>query len=290
MTRHGSEQRGIVLLVAATACFAALDSMSKVVGAGVSVVVALWFRYLLQALATGALMLLRHGRGAFATRHPGLHALRGLLFTASSGLAFLSLQLLPIGEFTALLMLTPLLITLLAATRLGERVSPLRWALVGGSFIGALLVVRPDAGDFRWAMLLPLALVGINAGYQVVTSRLVREDSASTLQLWTGTVAALLATLALPWAGAWPAQPLLWALLALMAVFGTVGHLLLTQAYGQARAATLTPFLYAQVGFAVLAGWLVFGHAPDALTLLGIAVIAGCGVGGTWLASRPARG
>ncbi|NML15709.1 DMT family transporter [Azohydromonas caseinilytica] len=282
------ERLGIALLVLATASFAALDSTAKAVGAAVPVLVAMWFRYLLQAAATGALVVARKGRGAFATRRPLLHALRGLLFSGSGVLAFLSLRHLPIGEFTALMMLTPLLITLLAATRLGERVTLPQWALVAGSFGGALLVIQPDARDFKWAMLLPLALVVVNAVYQLLTSRLMRENDAATLQLWTGSVAVGVTTLALPWAGPWPVQPQLWALLALMAVFSTAGHTMLTMAYGHARAPTLTPFLYAQVGFATLAGWLVFGHAPDAWTLLGIAVIAACGVGGTWLAGHRA--
>ena len=142
----------------------------------------------------------------------------------------------------ALLVLTPLLITLLAATQLGERVTPAQWALVAGSFGGALLVIQPDAQDFKWAMLLPLALVVVNAVYQLLTSRLMREDDAATLQLWTGSVAVAATTLALPWAGPWRVQPQLWGLLVLMGVFSTAGHTMLTMVYGHARAPTLTPF------------------------------------------------
>ncbi|MDZ5457123.1 DMT family transporter [Azohydromonas lata] len=281
-----NERLGIALIVLATVCFSALDGTTKVVGGAVPVLVAMWFRYLLQASVTGALVVARKGRRAFATRRPGLHALRGVLFASAGALAFTSLKLLPLGEFTALQMLTPLLVTLLAAHRLGERVTPLRWLLVAGSFTGALLVVRPDAGDFRWAMLLPLTLVVVNAAYQLITSALVREDDPSTLQLWTAGVAVALTSVALPWAGAFPTQPRLWALLGLMAVFSTLGHTLLTMAFRHAQASTLQPFLYGQVGLATLAGWWLFGHAPDGWTLLGIAVIAGCGAGGTWLAGQ----
>ncbi len=48
----------------------------------------------------------------------------------------------------------------------------------------------------------------------------------------------------------------------------------------------LTPFLYFQIVFATLVGWVWFDHAPDAMTLAGIAIIAGCGMTVTWLASR----
>ena len=66
----------------------------------------------------------------------------------------------PVGEFTAIVMLTPLLITLLAALTLGERISAWRWLLLAGGMAGALIVIRPKgvAQDLGWAALLPLVL------------------------------------------------------------------------------------------------------------------------------------
>jgi drug/metabolite transporter (DMT)-like permease len=49
------------------------------------------------------------------------------------------------------------------------------------------------------------------------------------------------------------------------------------------------PYLYAQIGFAMLGGWLVFSHVPDGLSLLGMAMIAGCGGAGAWLTVRERR-
>jgi drug/metabolite transporter (DMT)-like permease len=51
----------------------------------------------------------------------------------------------------------------------------------------------------------------------------------------------------------------------------------------------LTPYLYAQIAFAMLAGWLVFSHVPDRWSLVGIAMIAVCGAGGAWLTVRESR-
>ena len=52
----------------------------------------------------------------------------------------------PVAEFTAIVMITPLVVTLLAATVLNEHVSPLRWALVAGGFAGTLVIMRPGSG------------------------------------------------------------------------------------------------------------------------------------------------
>jgi drug/metabolite transporter (DMT)-like permease len=48
----------------------------------------------------------------------------------------------------------------------------------------------------------------------------------------------------------------------------------------------LMPFLYTQIAFATLAGWLVFKHVPEALAWLGIAVIAASGVGNALLSAH----
>ena len=49
--RHASLQ-GIGFAVLATACFATLDTTTRHVSAGLSVMVALWFRYAIQAIIT----------------------------------------------------------------------------------------------------------------------------------------------------------------------------------------------------------------------------------------------
>jgi drug/metabolite transporter (DMT)-like permease len=282
-------RQGILLVVLASACFGALDTTAKVVSSIVPLVMAMWSRYLFQALVTGGVLLPRRGLALLRTQHPWLQALRGLMLAASSSLAFLSLRFLPVGEFTAILMLTPLTITLVSAWSMGERVSALRWALVAGGFSGAMVVIRPGADDFQWAMLMPLALVAVNAAFQLLTSKLVKVDDAGTMHFYTGVVATLAASLALPFAWQAPQQPWLWGVLLLLGVFSTLGHFLLILAYGRAGPATLTPYLYTQIGFATLAGWLVFSHRPDGWSITGIGIIAVCGVLGTWLTEREHR-
>lgn len=279
---------GMLFVIAATACFAALDTTTKLVGATASVVMVLWFRYTFQALVTGGTLWPRRGMAMFRTRYPRLQAARAVLLVMTSVFAFYSLQVMPLGEFTAIVMLTPLLITLFAGPALGERVTLVSWLAVGGAFAGALLVIRPEGSDFDWALLLPLALVACNAGFQIVTSKLARLDDAGTAHFYTGCIGAAIATLALPLAWQPPGSWLGWGLLLLLGVLGTLGHFLLMLGYRSAAASSLTPWLYFQIGFATLLGWLVFSHAPDALTLLGIAVIAVCGVAGQWFGRRPA--
>jgi len=280
---------GIALLVAAVACFAVLDTTTKIISLSVPVLMALWFRYAFQALATTMAVLPRRGWALPPTAHPKFQCLRGVLLLITSLLAFFSLKYMPVGEFTAIVMITPLVMTLLASLTLGERVSVLRWALVIGGFVGTLIIIRPGGERFSWAMLLPLGLVISHAWFQILTSRLARTEDPVTMHFYTGWVGMLMASLALPFVwtalGSWT----LWAGLALMGLMGTVGHFMMILAYARAPVSTLTPFLYAQIGFAMLGGWLAFSHVPDDLSLLGMGMIAVCGATGAWLAVRENR-
>ena len=273
---------GVAFVAAAVACFAALDSTTKFVSATASVVMVMWARYLFQAVITTATLLPHRGLALLRTRRPLMQLVRALLLLSSSVLAYFSLQVMPVGEFTAIVMITPLVITLLAATSLNERVSATRWLLAAGGFAGAMIVIRPGADMFHWVMLLPLALVAANAGYQVLTSKLVAVDDAGTVQFYTGWVGALVATAALPFA--WQSLPAgTWLLMLLLGLLSTVGHLFLILAFHRSPVNVLTPFLYLQIAFAALFGWLLFSHTPDPMSIIGIVIIVLCGAGGTWV-------
>jgi drug/metabolite transporter (DMT)-like permease len=81
----------------------------------------------------------------------------------------------------------------------------------------------------------------------------------------------------------------LWLQLLLMGVLASMGHFLLILAYSRAPAAALTPYMYTQIGFAVLGGWLVFDHLPDQWTFVGMGLVALCGALGAWLTVRENR-
>ena len=220
---------GIGLVLLAVACFATLDTATKLSTAAVPILMGVWVRYAFQAVATTLVLLPKHGPRLLRTQHPKYQLLRGALLLASSTLAFLSLRYMPLAEFTSIVLIAPLVITLLAATTLKEQVSPLRWALVAGGFAGTLVILRPGGEAFSWA------------------------------------------------------------LLCLMGFMGTVGHFILILAYQRAPASTLTPYLYAQIAFAMLGGWLMFSQIPDTISLTGMALIAVCGAAGAWLTVRERR-
>jgi drug/metabolite transporter (DMT)-like permease len=279
---------GIALTLGAVAFFATLDTATKLVLGAVPLLMALWFRYFFQAVVTTAIMVQRRGWTIWRTQRPGLQILRGLLLVSSSTVAFEALLHMPVAEFTAIVSLAPLVITVLAAWFFHERVSALRWLLVAGGFSGAMIIIRPGAEQFSLVFLLPFLVLVANSLFQLLTSRMVRTEDPLTMHLYTGWVGTLVSSLALPWV--WTEISLQsWALMMLMGLSAAVGHFMLILAYERTPVATMAPYLYAQIAFAVIGGWLVFSHTPDGWSLLGMCVIAACGTTGAWLTLRQAR-
>ena len=177
---------GIALVITAMACFATLDTTAKLVSMSVPLLMAIWFRYCIQAVVTTLAVLPQRGMSVLKTKHPKFQFLRGMLLLTSSFFAFGSLQYLPVADFTAICSLVPLIITLLAGRMLGEQVSRLRWLLVLGAFAGALVIIRPGGENFIWPMLLPLGAVVSYSWFQLLTSRMVKTESPVTMHLYTG--------------------------------------------------------------------------------------------------------
>lgn len=277
---------GIVFVVLACACFAVLDTTAKYVALSVPVLMAIWVRYLMQAMLSSAVLLPLHGWRVVRTSRLRLQLLRGLLLIGSSIMAFYSLTYMPLGEFTAIVMTTPLVVTVLAVTFLKERIGLLHWCCVLGGFAGVLMIVRPGQHVLGLAAALPLGCTVTNSCYQLLSSHLGRTERAATTHLYTSWVGTLIASLLLPLAWQTVNSAWLWALMLLTGIMGAAGHFLLIQAYSRARAVTLVPYLYFHIGFAVIGGWLVFAQLPDGWSWAGIGLIAVTGTWGAWLSAR----
>ena len=278
---------GIGLIVLSCLSFSILDTSVKHALTLAPAAMLLWFRYGFQAVITLVLRLPVQGRALLATEHPRFQVARGLLLLVSTVCAFFSLKYLPVGEFTALVMLSPLVATGMSAWFLKVRVQRLSWVLLVSGLLGVVLVVHPGGSMFTWALVFPAVLVCANGGFQVLTSRLSGADNPYTTQFYTGLVGAVAFSPLLWyfWDGAalWAHWP--WFLL--LGICGAFGHLMLLRAFMHAPAPVLMPYIYTQIGFAMLMSWLAFDHVPDTLAWLGIGVSALSGVANALLVSHP---
>lgn len=258
--------------------FTLLDGSAKWLVAAVPVMVVVWLRFLIHAVLASALLFPLKGRALVATRHWKWHFLRGAMFCAMTGINFWALQYLQLAVTSAIFFIVPILIALMAAPMLGEKLDAGRWAAIIAGFVGVLVIVRPGSADFHPAMLLSLVNATLYAFFNLTTRHLAAYDPPETIQYLPAVFASvLLAPFALA-AWQWPAGWLEWTLLVLLGVFGGLGHYLLALAHRYAPATVIAPFVYQQVLYMALFGYLVFGDVPSAGVWIGAAIVIASGL------------
>lgn len=278
---------GVLLILGACLLLASHDGLSKHLTQFYPVLVIIWVRYLTQTLLMLGLFSPRMGRRVFHTLRPGLQFCRGLSLVGISILFITGLSYIPLAEATAVIFLTPLLVTI-ASAMLGEKVSRSQWLAVGCGLLGVMIIVRPGGALFTPAILLPFGAAVCFTLYQLLTRRLSATDHPVTSNFLSSLVGTLVTSLLVltDWRAPAPDDLLAMGLLGAMAM---TGHLLLTNAFRFASAAVLAPFTYAQIIFAGLVGLIVFGHAPDPGATVGMAIIIASGFGMAWVQSRQAK-
>jgi drug/metabolite transporter (DMT)-like permease len=191
--------------------------------------------------------------------------------------AFYALTHLPISTALTLSNTVPVWVTLLAWPALGQRPNATVWLAVGVGLCGILLIQRPDAAGDRWAMLAALGNALCTAVAMIGLNRLGGLDARAVVTHFSGvstvfTAAVLLLTGGGAAAGAFAgATPML---LAGVGLAGTLGQLAMTRAFALGTPARVSVVGLMQIVFALAFDVLIWRRSFDALTVLGILLIA----------------
>lgn len=223
--------------------------------------------------------------------------LRGGLLSLSYTAYYLALAGLDFAQATSLYFTAPLFITFLSwvTTRV-----PIGWRRLTGviiGLVGVVFIVKPGVGDIP---LLPALMAVASAFFYalsaLMTNWLGRTES-TTVQSVTFVIMNLIIG-ALFWAifgegwavdhapeglevllkaWVWPSR----ADVLIMVGIGlgsAIGFIMLTAAYRNLEPSFAAPFEYCLLGYNLLWGLLLFRQVPDALTLVGIAIIVSSGL------------
>jgi drug/metabolite transporter (DMT)-like permease len=270
-------RESVLLCLAAMALFAASDVVAKHLSETFHPLQIAWFRYLAAALLLAGVCL-RFGRPVRSSR-ASAQIVRGLGMAGATILLVAALSLQPIAEATALVFISPCLVTLLCVLILKERVRGLRWAGVIGGFLGAMVILRPGLAGYNPAALFSIASAACWATALVMTRRAVTTDSLQTTLAYSALTGFALLSATLPFVfKAVTAMQL--ALLAATGCLWLAAHVAIAYAYRrpEAEVSRLAPISYTHLIWAIGLGYLVFGTVPDAVTLAGAGLIIGSGL------------
>jgi drug/metabolite transporter (DMT)-like permease len=269
---------GIGLVSLTYLLFSLLDGSAKWLVGSMPVIMVVWLRFATHVVVAGAVLFPIKGMALVKTSHWRWHLVRALMFMAMTGINFWALQYLQLTVTSSIFFSVPLIIALASASFLGEKLPTGKWIAIIVGFAGVLVIVRPWGAEFHPAMLASMVNALLYAIFMMMTRRLAAYDSPETIQYLPAVGAAIgLAPFAI---AAWemPDTWLEWTVACLMGVLGGLGHYLLALAHRYAPASVIAPFLYQQVIYMALFGYLVFGDVPSGWVWLGATVVIGSGL------------
>lgn len=286
-----SERSGLILALAGFAVLSCGDAVIKSIAGQWSPVAVAALRFTLGAAGLSAVLMLREGAAAFRPRNPLLQVARGVCMAGATLCFFCAIFVMPLAETMALSFIAPILTALLSGPLLGERVRPVVWIASAVALGGVLMILRPNFAELGTVALLPLGSAGFFSLMVIANRAAAGQGSALSMQVFLAAVAApvlvagalvgnasgidTLAIGSLSWSVA--------VRCAIVAASASFAHWLIFRGTMRAGAAMIAPMSYIQLPVAALLGWIFFADTPDAVTLLGAAVIIGAGLALWWL-------
>lgn len=285
---------GILLILASVLTMAFADAVVKMVSADLTVWQVFVVRSLVALPALAAILVFSRRR--FRLRAPLWVFLRSLLLVLTWLAFYASLPVLDLSVAAVAVYTNPIMIALLSALLIGDRVSPRQWGGVFLGFLGVVAVLKPGTDAFSWFTVLPLAAAAFYAFAMVLTRSHCRNEAPLDLALALHAgflMAGLIATLALSivgltqettaaypfllgdWASMGPAE---WALMILLGILSAAYFMGVARAYQIAPPSIIATFDYAYLVSAALWGFVFFMETPDWLTVLGMALITAAGL------------
>ncbi len=280
--------RGAALMVLSMLGFAFEDMFIKLLADALSVGQILVMLGLGGALVFGGAVLAQ-GRKPLSRDMLNLPIALRALGEIIGTMCFVSaIVLTPISSASAILQATPLVVTLGAALFLGEAVGWRRWSAIIAGLLGVLLIIRPGMESFQMLSLLAVGAVFALAMRDLATRR--TPAVFSTMQLsflgFAVVVPAGLILMAAQGDAFVLPRGIEWVYFLSGMSVGILAYYAIVAAMRVGQVSFVTPFRYARLLFALVIGVTVFGESPDALTLIGAAVIVLSGIYTVWRERR----
>ena len=242
------------MLCLLTAClfFPLGDGCAKYLSQSLPVTEVTWVRYLGNLLLLAPFTLYHHGSKGFLPQRFLAQLFRGLVLVLTTFLFFSAIQTVPITDAQIVFFINPLLVLLIAAIILREKLTLSRVLAVLVGFAGVFLVVRPGFKEFQ-------------------------TESSLVTMFFSALVGTLLLPLTLD--AGWVLPP--WSefpFLIGVGFFMTIGHFFFFLALRHLDASLISPLTYFSIFGSTTVGYFWFGDVPTLNSLMGFILVFGAGI------------
>ena len=270
--------RGIAAMLAAVLCFALMDVCLKQLAAVYPTMQVTFLRGAAGLPLLLAITAIRREWSELVPARLELHVMRGLLTVVTLFAFVYAVRVLSLADAYSIFLAAPLIVTALSVPILRERVGWRRWIAIAVGMIGALIMLKPSGAGLITLGGMAALISAFTYALGVILIRVAsRTDTAPATVFWTLLVLSVAAGLLAvrDWIDL---QPQHWPLIVAMAITGTLGQILLTDAFRRCPAGVVTPFEYTALIWGVALDWLVWHVLPHQRMLTGAIFVVGSGL------------
>jgi len=260
--------KGILLALSGYSAFAVADICAKWLMQHYTVSQVICIENILAVILLVILSPLLGGlKGTFDRKNLKINLCRAALnFTLAMILNY-SYKIFPLADVYTMIFTKPFMVTLLAFWFFREVASKAQWLAIVAGFIGVIIAMRPGTEVFDPMLFLPL-LATVMIALLFFTARFLDKPSAFSAGFFPTLGVAVLAFPLMITDFVMPAIDLMAAL----------GMTAVSLSFRIAASSVVAPFLYIEMLWALVFGWLIFGDAPDVWMLTGAGIIILSGI------------
>lgn len=248
------------------------DVLMKILGDRLHFVEISFFRFLFSSL-TVAIPIIFANKNLVKTNMHGMHIVRGALGAVAIALCCLSVNVMPLAENTTILFSEALFMLPMAIIILREKVSLRSWLATGIGFVGLIIMFRPSLDNFNILAIFPTIAAFLFAVMSVMIKIMVdKKENNLTMLFYFAIYTTFISAIFVPFFWLTPTLKEI-CLLVILGIGANLIQLCLFLAYRATTASTISPIRYAELPFAVLFGFAIFGQIPDTIAIIGAALI-----------------
>ena len=189
-----------------------------------------------------------------------------------------ALMHMPLANLSSVMQSVPLVVVAVGVIFLGEKAGLARIAAVIAGFVGVLLIVKPSPQTITIYEFLAVGAVIVVAFRDLVTKRIPAHVPLLVIALANAIFISVSGFGVGLVQGFKTVEAWQWALLLGAGLFVTISYFFIVATVRLGDLSATAPFRYSEVVFAIIAGILVFGEYPDAISYVGMALVIAAGL------------
>jgi len=262
---------------AAMAINSSKDGIAKLLAGSYSPLTLLFIQFVATSIILAPIVAKQSGIHHLVPNSLIPQILRSTFVALGVGLFYWAVNFIDIADATAMVFIAPLIVTALSPSILSEPIGFKRTCAVIIGFIGVLIILRPSFDGERTGYFIALGAGIFIAAYYITNRKLANEASVLASTFYTSSLGTIMLVPLLWYFWTMPLINDIWILLG-FAVLATLGQIFMIGAFSLAAASIIAPFVYTQIIWATIIGYLLFDAFPDEWSWFGILIVVAAGI------------